>query len=86
MGNEDLPNIYSLTLDIAFKKGNRIINREAWAVSRYDTPADIMSKDIGTMDRLKVEFYGKNYKGQKHIIIKGIRTKKVVGKVNRTAL
>jgi hypothetical protein len=86
MGNEDLPNIYSLTLDIAYKKGNRIIERDAWAISRYDTPSDIMSKDSKTMDRLKVEFYGKNYKGSKHLIVKNIRTKKVVGKVNRTAI
>lgn len=86
MGNADLPDIYSLTLDVAYKKGKRIFNREAWAVSRYDTPHDIMSKDSKTMDRLKLELYGKTYKGQKHIIIKSVRSKKVVGKVNRTAL
>jgi hypothetical protein len=86
MGNEDLPSIYSLTLDIAYKKGSRIINRDAWAISRYDTPNEIMANDSKTMDRLKLEFYGKTYKGQKHLIIKGVRSKKVVGKVNRTAL
>lgn len=86
MGNADLPFIYSLTLGVAYKKGKQVINREAWAVSRYDTPHDIMAKDHKTMDRLKLEFYGKTYKGQKHLIVKEIRSKKAVGRVNRTAL
>lgn len=86
MGNEDLPNIYSLTLDIAYKKGKRIYNVEAWAVSRYDTPSDIMAKDSKTMERIKLSIYGKAYKGKKHVMIKSIRSKKAIGKVNRTAL
>ena len=86
MGNEDLPNIYSITASVSMKKGNRTMNREVWIVSRYDTPSGIMAHDEQTMNRLKSELYGKAYKGDRYIIIREIRTKKVVGKVNRTAL
>jgi hypothetical protein len=86
MGNEDLPNIYSMTAAVSMKKGKRTINREVWIISRYDTPADIMSKDHKSMDRIKTELYGKTHKGDKFIIIREIRTKKVVGKVNRSAV
>lgn len=80
------PPIYSLTLDIAFKKGKRIHEKEAWAVSRHNTPADLMSKSPHTMDRLKLECYGKNYKGDKKIIIKRVRSEKIVGYVNSNAI
>lgn len=86
MGNEDLPDIYSMTADISYKKGKRILNRVVWIVSRYDTPPEIMSNDTKTMERLKLEVYGKTYKGVKYIMIRNIRSKKAVGKVNRTAL
>ena len=86
MGNEDLPSIYSMTADISYKKGKRILDRVVWIISRYDRPADIMSKDTKTMDRLKTEVYGKTYKGVKSIMIRQIRSKKAVGKVNRSAL
>ena len=86
MGNEDLPNIYSMTASVSMKKGNRTMDREVWIVSRYDTPHEIMSKDDKTMGRLKSELYGKAYRGDRYVIVREIRTKKVVGKVNRTAL
>ena len=86
MGNENLPNIYSLTADISYKKGKRMLNRVVWIVSRYDIPADIMSKDRKTMDRLETELYGKTYKGIKSILIRQIRSKKAVGKVNSNAV
>jgi hypothetical protein len=75
-----------MTADISYKKGKRILNRVVWIVSRYDTPPEIMSNDIKTMERLKLEVYGKAYKGVKYIMIRNIRSKKAVGKVNRTAL
>lgn len=80
------PPIYSLTLDIAFKKGKRVIYSEAWAVSRYNTPSDIMAHDKKTMDRLKRERYGKTYKGERRVIVKKVRSEKVVGHVNSNAL
>jgi hypothetical protein len=86
MGNEHLPNIYSMTADISYKKGKRILDRVVWIVSRYDIPADIMSKDTKTMDRLETELYGKTYKGIKSIMIRKIRSKKAVGKVNSSAV
>lgn len=75
-----------MTADVSYKKGKRILNRVVWIVSRYDRPPDIMSKDTKTMERLSGELYGKNYKGTRSIIIRNIRSKKAVGKVNSTAL
>lgn len=86
MGNEDLPNIYHMTADVSFKKGKKVFDRVMWIVSRYDRPPDIMAKDSKTMDRLSLEVYGKNYKGTKYIIVRNIRSKKAVGKVNRNAI
>lgn len=86
MGSDNLPNIYSMTADISFKKGKRMLDRVVWIVSRYDIPADIMSKDTKTMDRLETELYGKTYKGIKSILIRQIRSKKAVGKVNSNAV
>lgn len=80
------PPIYSLTLDIAFKKGKNVYNTEAWAVSRYNTPSDIMAHDNTTMDRLRRERYGKTYKGERRVIIKKVRSEKVVGYVNSNAI
>lgn len=86
MGSDNLPNIYSMTADISYKKGKRMLDRVVWIVSRYDIPADIMSKDSKTMDRLETELYGKTYKGVKSILIRQIRSKKAVGKVNSNAV
>ena len=86
MGNEDLPNIYYMTAQIAYKKGKSIHKRQAWVVSRYTNPADIMSKDVKTMDRLDRTMYGKNYKGDRHLIIRSVSNLKPVGKVNRIAV
>jgi len=80
------PPIYSLTLDIQIKKGKQVYNRTTWAVCRYDTPADIMAHSKYTMDRLRNEFYGKNHKGEKRILIKKVRDKKIVGYVNSNAI
>ena len=33
MGNEDLPNIYSMTAAVSMKKGKRTINREVWVIT-----------------------------------------------------
>lgn len=86
MGNDSLPNIYHMTADVSYKKGKRILDCVVWIVSRYDRPPDIMSKDTKTMERLSGELYGKNYKGTRSIMIRNIRSKKAVGKVNSTAL
>ena len=80
------PPIYSLTLDIAVKKGKRIQNLEAWAISRYNTPHEIMSSCKTTMDRLRAHHYGKTYKGEKRILVKKVRSEKIVGYVNSNAI
>lgn len=86
MGNEDLPNIYHMTAQVAYKKGKLIHHRSIWVVSRYTSPSDVMTKDRKTMDRLDRTFYGKNYKGVRQIIVRDLANPKPVGKVNRNAV
>lgn len=75
-----------MTLDVAYKKNKSTISRESWAVSRYNTPADLMNKCKRTMERLKRECYGKTFKGEKRIIIRGVRDIKTHGYVNSNAV
>jgi len=80
------PLIYSMTLDIAYKKNKRMLSKESWAVSRYNTPPDLMGKCHRTMERLKRECYGKTFKGDKRVIIRGVRDIKTHGYVNKNAI
>ena len=75
-----------MILDVAYKKNKSTINRESWAVSRYNTPADLMKHCSRTMERLKRECYGKTFKGEKRIIIRGVRDIKTHGYVNSNAV
>tara|TARA_R110000824_G_scaffold115743_4_gene266937 strand:+ start:1001 stop:1228 length:228 start_codon:yes stop_codon:yes gene_type:complete len=75
-----------MELDVAYKKGNRVIKSTAWAVSRYNTPAEIMAESHHTMDRLRRQFFGKKSKGDKKVIIRGITSEIHVGFVNRNAI
>jgi hypothetical protein len=65
--------------EVAYKKGKDIKTTTKWIVSKYDKPSEIMSKSKHTMRRLRSEIYGKSYKGEKHIMIRSITSKKVVG-------
>lgn len=76
-------NIYYMTADVMYKKKKNTHRYEAWIVTTYETPGEIMAHDKKTMSRLDKEIYGGSYKGDKHILIRNIRTKKVVGKTNR---
>jgi len=80
------PLIYSMTLDVAYKKNKRTTKRESWAVSRHNTPESIMANCTRTMNRLKRECYGKTYKGKKHIIVRGVSDIKTHGYVNSNAI
>jgi len=75
-------NIYYMTADVFYKKKKSTCRHDAWIVTTYETPGEIMAHDKQTMSRLSNEIYGATYKGDKHIIIRNIRTKKVVGKTN----
>ena len=75
-----------MTLDIAVKKGKNIQNLEAWAVSRYDNPADIMAHCKKTMDRLRNNHFKKTHKGERRVIVKNVRSKKIIGYVNSNAI
>lgn len=75
-----------MTAQVAYKKGKLIHHRSIWVVSRYTSPADVMSKDQKTMDRLDRTFYGKSYKGVRQIIVRELGDPKPVGKVNRNAV
>lgn len=75
-----------MTLEIAYKKNKSTINKESWAVSRYNTPSDLMSKCNRTMSRLERECYGKTFKGDKRIIIRKVKDIKTHGYVNSNAI
>lgn len=74
--------IYYMNLDIAYKKNKSTINKESWAVSRWCSPEDIMKNCKRTMNRLAEECYGKTFKGDKRIIIRGVRDVKWIGHTN----
>lgn len=82
MYNTHLPPIYSLTLDIRMKKGKGFTKLEAWMISYYNTPEDIMLKDKEGMKRMMDRMYPNNYKSTKQIIIDNVRTYKIVGRAN----
>lgn len=75
-------NIYYMTADVFYKKKKYTYRHDAWIVTTYETPGEIMAHDNRTMSRLSREIYGATHKGDEHIMIRNIRTKKVVGKVN----
>ena len=80
------PQIYSMTLEVAYKKNKATRKKESWAVSRYCTPADIMKHCNRTMERLAQECYGKKFKGEKRIIIRECKDIKTHGYVNSNAI
>lgn len=75
-------NIYYMTADVFYKKKKNRHRYDAWIVTRYETPGEIMAHDKKTMSRLNSEIYGATYKGERHILIRNIKTKKVVGTAN----
>ena len=75
-----------MTLEVAYKKNKSTVRKETWAVSRYNTPSDIMKHCKRTMSRIERECYGKTYKGKKHIIVRSVRDIKTHGYVNSNAI
>ena len=71
--------IYYMTARVAFKKRKVVHERVVWLVSVFDTPSDIQRWDHKTMWRLGTDLYGKNAKSEKHIIVREIVDKKIVG-------
>ena len=74
--------IYYMTARVAFKKAKKVHERVVWIVSVFDEPHDIVSYDRKTMARLELELYGKNYKSKRHIVVRDILDKSVVGHSN----
>jgi hypothetical protein len=75
----DKQNIYYLEIVISYKKGKSIAKLETWAVSKYDTPQNIMRYDSKTMNRLNDIVYGRKYKSARQLVITKILSKKIVG-------
>jgi hypothetical protein len=71
--------IFYLQLEVAFKKGNKVIARKEWAVSTYDTPGEIMRLDRKTMDSLSSRLYPITFKGERKIIVRKVLEKKTIG-------
>lgn len=72
-GDQESPNdIYYLTVRLSYKKAKQVNTIITWVVSKFNEPAEIMSKDSKTMSRLALDIYGRNYKSQRVIIIKEV--------------
>lgn len=71
-----------MTARVAFKKAKKVHERVVWIVSVFDEPHDIVSHDRKTMARLELELYGKNYKSKKHIVVRDVLDKSIVGHSN----
>jgi hypothetical protein len=76
--------IYYMTARVAFKKKKVVHERVVWIVSVFENPSDIVSHDPRVIHRLEQEFYGKNAKSEKHIIIREILTKKFISNSSLT--
>ena len=79
MAMGDKSPIYYLEILISYKKGKSIIKKDTWAVSKYDTPQQIMRNDRKTMSRLDELVYGSKYKSAKQLVITKVLSKKIVG-------
>jgi len=71
-----------MTARVAFKKQKVVHERVVWILSVFDDVNDIRNYDYHTMYRLGTEFYGKNAKAEKHIIIREILDKKLISYSN----
>ena len=76
--------IYHMNARVAFKKRKVVHERVVWIVSVFDSPHDILKYDSQTMARLKMQFYGKNAKSVKQIVIREILDKKFISYSNLT--
>ena len=74
--------IYLATVRVAFKKAKRVYERVVQVVTVFDDPHDIMKYGKHTMQNLEEHFYGKNYKSQKHIIVRELLDKKFISYSN----
>ena len=74
--------IYLTTARVAFKKAKRVYERVVQVVTVFDDPHDIMKYGKHTMQNLEEHFYGKNYKSQKHVIVRELLDKKFISYSN----
>ena len=68
---------------LSYKKGKESFKKKVWIVTKYP-PHEILLKDTKTIQRLKEEVYGKNYKGIKSMIILEVLNSKIVGYENNS--
>jgi len=74
--------IYLTTARVAFKKAKRVYERVVQVVTVFDNPHDIMKYGNHTMRNLEEHLYGKNYKSQKHIVIRELLSQKLISHSN----
>ena len=71
--------IYYLEIQVSYRKNKNTSTIKTWAVSKYLTSYEIMSKDAKTMDRLNEELYDAKYKGERSITIMKVLSSKKIG-------
>ena len=75
--------IYYLTVKLTYVRNRRELTTEAWVITRYLYPTDIMLHDDWTMQRLRRELYGKRKVKEKPVNITEVLDVTVLGRENQ---
>ena len=75
--------IYYLTVKLTYTRSKRKVTTEAWVITRYLDPIDIMLYDKTTMQRLRREYYGNRKVKEKPVNITEVLDVTVLGRENQ---
>ena len=75
--------IYYLTVKLTYTRSKREVTTEAWVITRYLDPIDIMLYDKTTMQRLRREYYGNRKVKEKPVNITEVLDVTVLGRENQ---
>tara|TARA_R100000654_G_scaffold39257_2_gene65006 strand:+ start:1737 stop:2060 length:324 start_codon:yes stop_codon:yes gene_type:complete len=75
--------IYYLTVTLTYTRSKREVTTEAWVITRYLDPIDIMLYDKTTMQRLRREYYGNRKVKEKPVNITEVLDVTVLGRENQ---
>ena len=76
--------IWYMTVEVEFVRRKQKRKVEAWIISCFDDPTDIMMYDGKTMNRLTRQGYGSSKARSKPVTIKRVIEKKSLGKSQLT--
>lgn len=71
-----------MTVRVQYERHKRVVNRDEWVISTYNTPADITKHDNRTIARLRRAFYKGSRAKQKPVKVVDILTSMELGVTN----